>query len=88
MLNFFKNKIYNNDKCHCRWHQSVPQDLQALTKRCWDADYDKRPEFAEICDVLQAALDKLPMDKKGGGAASASAASSGGGSEGGCCTIM
>lgn len=36
----------------CRQHRRVPDALKDLVGRCWDANYDKRPEMTEVCYKL------------------------------------
>lgn len=41
-----------------RWGAKVPPALKALVESCWAADYDERPTFDEIVEVLEAELAK------------------------------
>jgi hypothetical protein len=40
----------------------VPDSLKALVSRCWDADYDQRPEMTDVIAELQKALGAMPLD--------------------------
>ena len=68
--------------------ESPNAPLKQLVERCWDADYNKRPNFDEICDILEAQASKLA----GRGAASTIRAAGdkpGGDHSGtGCCSVM
>lgn len=55
----------------------MPDRLKALVARCWDADYDKRPEMTEVIAELQSVMATLPPDT--------SLAAGGGG---GCCSVQ
>jgi len=77
----------NPHEC-CRWNEEIPAPLKQLVERCWDMDYDKRPNFDEICDILEAEARKL------GGRSSASTQKVAGEKPGGdhsgtgCCFVM
>eukprot|EP00879_Flechtneria_rotunda_P018122 GHRR01019004.1.p1 GENE.GHRR01019004.1~~GHRR01019004.1.p1 ORF type:complete len:502 (+),score=132.95 GHRR01019004.1:177-1682(+) len=45
-----------------RQHRKVPEALQRLVSRCWDADLDKRPDMTEVIEELQKVLQNLPID--------------------------
>lgn len=45
-----------------RQHRKVPDALKELVQRCWDADYDKRPEMTEVIEKLQRVLKELPKE--------------------------
>lgn len=45
-----------------RQHRKVPDSLKALVSRCWDADYDARPEMTEVIAELQKTLQQMPLD--------------------------
>jgi hypothetical protein len=45
-----------------RQSRKIPDALKALVGRCWDADYDKRPEMTEVIAELQQVLAVLPPD--------------------------
>ena len=68
--------------------------LKDLVERCWDADYDKRPNFDEICDILEEEAGKLGGSRMTRGPASGAnmavgqTSSSGGSGGGGCCSLM
>lgn len=34
-------------------NRRVPEALKDMVSRCWDADYDKRPEMTEVIAILQ-----------------------------------
>jgi hypothetical protein len=71
----------------CRWNEEVPVPLKRLVERCWDTDYDKRPNFDEICDLLEAEARQLGN----GGMMNNQKVSSdkpGGDHSGGCCSVM
>lgn len=34
-------------------NRRVPEALKEMVSRCWDADYDKRPEMTEVIAILQ-----------------------------------
>lgn len=40
-----------------------PPALKALVEDCWKPNPSERPEFAEICQRLEAALAELPPDR-------------------------
>jgi len=48
--------------CPCRQRRKVPDALKQLVERCWDADYDKRPEMTEVIEELKKTLAQLPME--------------------------
>ncbi|KAF8063844.1 TRN1 [Scenedesmus sp. PABB004] len=66
-----------------RQHERVPDALRELVARCWDADYDMRPEMTQVITELQAVLRTLPPEASlaGGAAGGASAG-------GGCCSVQ
>ena len=73
----------------CRWSEEVPKELKELTERCWSADYESRPNFDEICDILEEQLKRLGKGKMSRGApAAAGQAAAGGTGSGGCCSVM
>ena len=73
----------------CRWGEEVPKELKALTERCWSADYESRPNFDEICDILEEQLKRLGKDKMcRGSTATTGPAAAGGTGSGGCCSVM
>lgn len=60
----------------------MPEALKELVSRCWDADYDKRPEMIEVIEEMQKILKELPAEPSmmgHGGAA---------GSGSGCCSVQ
>jgi hypothetical protein len=58
----------------------VPDALQALVSRCWDQDYDSRPEMTEVIAELQQVLAQLPPESSMVGGV--------GGGGGGCCSVQ
>lgn len=46
----------------CRQHRQVPDALKSLVARCWDADYDQRPEMTDVIAELQKVLASMPPD--------------------------
>ncbi|WIA42498.1 hypothetical protein OEZ86_008486 [Tetradesmus obliquus] len=63
-----------------RQHRRVPDALKDLVGRCWDADYDKRPEMTEVIEELQRVLKELPLDS--------SVSQQHSNSSGGCCSMQ
>ncbi|KAF6260215.1 protein kinase [Scenedesmus sp. NREL 46B-D3] len=63
-----------------RQHRRVPDALKELVGRCWDADYDKRPEMTEVIQELQRVFKELPPDP--------TVSQQQGGSGGGCCSMQ
>eukprot|EP00775_Hariotina_reticulata_P001428 gene1428-1769_t len=45
-----------------RHNRKVPDVLKQLVERCWDPDYDKRPEMTAVIQELQKVLAQLPME--------------------------
>lgn len=76
----------------CRWHEEIPSRLKNLVERCWDDDYDKRPDFDEICDVLEEEAGGLGGSKMikrpPGSQAAAPATAAAQKSSTGCCSVM
>jgi len=46
----------------CRQRRKVPDALKQLVERCWDPDYDKRPEMTEVIQDLKKIMAQLPME--------------------------
>ena len=38
--------------------KDVPQQFHKLIERCWDKDPDARPDFEEICTILEGMVTK------------------------------
>lgn len=59
-------------------------------EQCWDADYEKRPEFDEICDVLDEEAGKLGkrMTKPAPGREPSVSGQQGKSDGGSCCSVM
>ena len=70
-----------------RWNEEIPAELKELTEKCWSKDYDKRPDFDEICDVLEASTKKLPA-KRGTIRPETMGAGGGGSDSNNCCSIQ
>jgi hypothetical protein len=45
-----------------RQHRKVPDALKSLVSRCWDPDYDQRPEMTDVIVQLQQVLATMPPD--------------------------
>ena len=65
---------------HYRWNETIPEELKKLNQRCWSADFEERPNFGEICDVLEKQMNLLPKGAEDSGG--------GGGGSDGCCSVM
>lgn len=72
----------------CRWHEEIPSRLKQLVERCWDDDYDKRPDFDEICDVLEEEASGLGGSKMVKRPPTAPATAAAQKSSAGCCSVM
>jgi len=57
----------------------VPQALRELVQRCWDQNYELRPEMTEVITVLESVVMQMPMDEPVYGK---------GGQSGSCCSIQ
>ncbi len=57
-------------------------------ERCWDADYNKRPNFDEICDILEEEGRKLGGRSAANTVKLAGEKPGGDHSGGGCCSVM
>ena len=60
----------------CRWGKQVPDACKKLVERCWENNYDDRPDFDEIVGALDEVLKGMPDTGR----------SAGGG--GGCCSVQ
>eukprot|EP00878_Enallax_costatus_P021095 GHUV01022324.1.p1 GENE.GHUV01022324.1~~GHUV01022324.1.p1 ORF type:complete len:161 (-),score=27.33 GHUV01022324.1:1510-1992(-) len=63
----------------CRHRTKIPDALKELVCRCWDADYDKRPEMTDVIEQLQDILQKMPPEPSVAGGAAGG---------GGCCSVQ
>ena len=52
-----------------RWGKKLPAELRTLVQDCWAPKANDRPDFNQICEVLEDVLSKLPADKKKKGCA-------------------
>jgi serine/threonine protein kinase len=41
----------------------VPQALRELVQRCWDQNYELRPEMTEVITVLESIVTQMPLDE-------------------------
>lgn len=69
-----------------RWNEEIPARLRDLVIRCWDADYDKRPNFDEVCDILEEESKMLGSKMTKGPPTNNAEAH--GNSGGKCCSVM
>ena len=79
--------IHSERETAFRWNEEIPAPLKALVERCWDTDYERRPNFDEVCDVLEAEAKKLPA-KRSLGRADHSNPDAAGTSSNGCCVVQ
>ena len=68
--------------CH-RFGKKVPEVLKHIVESCWEADYQKRPEFGQLSKQMDEIWYTLPREQN-----SVCSAESGPGKDSkGCCCI-